>query len=148
MDDLINRQATYDTLTDYYHHTTDIQHKALCDALSRVPSAQPDLSDYSDKLWAAAYERGKAEAVRWILCGEEMPEMNTQVLLTIKGHDCIIPFNGENINNAIVRIGKERWVTLGFLGLDGWYGADGYPLVVQPIAWMQLLEPYKGEENK
>ena len=27
-----------------------------------LPSAQPDLSDYSDKLWRAAYERGKKEA--------------------------------------------------------------------------------------
>ena len=27
-----------------------------------TPSAQPDLSSYSDKLWRAAYERGKAEA--------------------------------------------------------------------------------------
>lgn len=40
MADLIDRQATYDTLTDYYHHTTDIQHKALRDALSKVPTAQ------------------------------------------------------------------------------------------------------------
>lgn len=27
-----------------------------------APTAQPDLSSYSDKLWRAAYERGKAEA--------------------------------------------------------------------------------------
>jgi len=27
-----------------------------------LPTAQPDLSSYSDKLWRAAYERGKAEA--------------------------------------------------------------------------------------
>ena len=27
-----------------------------------LPSAQPDLSSYSDKLWRNAYERGKAEA--------------------------------------------------------------------------------------
>lgn len=36
-----------------------------------TPSAQPDLSSYSDKLWRAAYERGKAEAQRmrgrWML---------------------------------------------------------------------------------
>ena len=27
-----------------------------------LPSVQPDLSGYSDRLWKAAYERGKAEA--------------------------------------------------------------------------------------
>lgn len=41
MDDLISRQSAYDTLTEYYHHTTPTQHDALRDALSRVPSAQP-----------------------------------------------------------------------------------------------------------
>lgn len=30
--------------------------------IQRHPSAQPDLSEYSDKLWKAAYERGKADA--------------------------------------------------------------------------------------
>ena len=29
-----------------------------------LPSAQPDLSGYSSRLWKAAYERGKAEAQR------------------------------------------------------------------------------------
>lgn len=35
--DTISRQAAYDTLTEYYHHKTDMQHKALAEALSRVP---------------------------------------------------------------------------------------------------------------
>ena len=32
------------------------------DQIKALPSAQPDLSEYSDKLWRNAYERGKAEA--------------------------------------------------------------------------------------
>ena len=40
-DDLINRKIAYAILSEYYHHKTDEQHKALWDALSRVPSAQP-----------------------------------------------------------------------------------------------------------
>lgn len=44
----------------------------------QLPSAQTDLSSYSDKLWRAAYERGKAEAQpqrmrgyeRVVYCGE------------------------------------------------------------------------------
>lgn len=35
--DTVSRQAVYDTLTEYYHHKTDMQHKALAEALSRVP---------------------------------------------------------------------------------------------------------------
>ena len=46
MSDLISRQATYDTLTEYYHHRTDVQHEALRDALNRVPSAQPEWNNH------------------------------------------------------------------------------------------------------
>ena len=42
MGSLIYRHAAYETLTAYYHHTTDMQHAALYDALNRVPSAQPE----------------------------------------------------------------------------------------------------------
>lgn len=40
MSDLVDKQSVYDTLTDYYHHTTQTQHDALRDALCRVPSVQ------------------------------------------------------------------------------------------------------------
>lgn len=40
MDDQISRQAAYEVLTAYYHHATDVQHAALHDALSKVPSAE------------------------------------------------------------------------------------------------------------
>ena len=67
MNDLISRQAAYDTLTEYYHHKTETQHKSLKEALNRVPTITPeqaaDLSGYSDRLWKIAYERGKREAV-------------------------------------------------------------------------------------
>ena len=35
---LIDTDAAYDVLTDYYHHTTDTQHQALREALGRVES--------------------------------------------------------------------------------------------------------------
>lgn len=35
---LIDTDAAYAVLTDYYHHTTDTQRQALMDALSRVPT--------------------------------------------------------------------------------------------------------------
>ena len=44
---------------------------AAIDIIIAVPSAQPDLSGYSSRLWKAAYERGKAEAQPEIIhCGE------------------------------------------------------------------------------
>ena len=42
MSDLISRKKAYEVLTEYYHHCTDVQHKALWDALGRVPDAQPE----------------------------------------------------------------------------------------------------------
>ena len=79
MDDLISREVAIDGLDAHY-----VEHRNLNDwqegwnaaldwvkytYLDDLPSAQPDLSSYSDKLWRAAYERGKAEARmrgRWI----------------------------------------------------------------------------------
>jgi len=72
MDDLISREVAIDGLDAHY-----VEHRNLNDwqegwnaaldwvkytYLDDLPSAQPDLSSYSDKLWRAAYERGKAEA--------------------------------------------------------------------------------------
>lgn len=35
---MINTDAAYAVLTDYYHHSTDTQHQALKEALGRVES--------------------------------------------------------------------------------------------------------------
>ena len=58
---LIDRQAAYEALTDYYHHRTEAQHKALRDALSRVPDAEPEQ--------------------QWIPCSEKLPEDDTLMLV-------------------------------------------------------------------
>lgn len=83
----------------------------------------------------------------WIPCSKKLPKKSKLVWVTIKGHDCIIPMNGETLEQAQERINKIRWVTQGFLGSDGWYGMDSYPMVVEPIAWMPLEcpDPYEGE---
>ena len=41
MTDLISRREAYETLSEYYHHRTPIQHEALREALSRVPTIDP-----------------------------------------------------------------------------------------------------------
>lgn len=45
----IEREAAYQTLTEYYHHTTEGMHSALREAISRVPAA--------DVVSAGAYEQ-------------------------------------------------------------------------------------------
>lgn len=81
MSDLIDRQKAIDALEeppkvpDTWSDESAIGEREQWEkdvkALNSLPSAQPeyDLSGYSDKLWKAAYERGKAEAQRtgrWI----------------------------------------------------------------------------------
>ena len=78
-DDTISRQAAIDAILavtgnssvrELYEHVqehglSDMWSggvNAAIDIIIAVPSAQPDLSGYSDKLWKKAYERGKAEA--------------------------------------------------------------------------------------
>ena len=39
---LIDANKVYEVLTDYYHHNTDVQHIALADALSKVPSVEAE----------------------------------------------------------------------------------------------------------
>lgn len=75
----------------------------------------------------------------WILCDEQMPEYNTTVLVTVTGTDFIV-FGADNT--------IEPYVTLGtYIENDGWYGADGYPMMVAPTAWMPLPKPY-GKNNQ
>ena len=70
MDNLISRQAAIDALRTCYDTETIsmdngdeyINYGDAVGEIEQLPSAQPDLSEYSDKLWRAAYERGKKEA--------------------------------------------------------------------------------------
>ena len=76
MDDLISRQAAIRWVktecNPYGKPTLDFESgKKVIEHLKQMPSAQPDMSEYSDKLWKKAYERGKAEAQqRWIPCSD------------------------------------------------------------------------------
>lgn len=68
MDDVISKSSVCEILADIY--PTDGEKVVAVkeidkayEAIQQLPPAQPDLSGYSDKLWKAAYERGKAEAL-------------------------------------------------------------------------------------
>lgn len=65
---MISRQAAIDAVRSYYDEC-DERDESIEERIEQLPPADIDLSEFSDKLWAAAYERGKAEAVRhghWI----------------------------------------------------------------------------------
>lgn len=82
----------------------------------------------------------------WIACSERLPEKNERVIVAIYGSDMIIPNDGETLQEAIERGRKEGYATVAFLGSDGWYGADWFPLMIQPTYWMpkpDLPEPPK-----
>ena len=82
---------------------------------------------------------------KWIRTDDHLPEQYETVLLSIWGSDYMKLIDGETFEEAFERYRKTvRYVTIGFLGSDGWYGPDGYPLMVAPIAWMRLPEVYDG----
>lgn len=63
MSDLIDRHILADMV--------DSNGNVHWEDIANMPSTQPDLSEYSDKLWKAAYERGKAEAqLKIIRCSQ------------------------------------------------------------------------------
>ena len=83
---------------------------------------------------------------RWISVEDALPEHGERVIVAIFGSDMIMPNEGETLQDAIERSRKDGYVTVGFLGSDGWYGADWFPLMVAPSYWMpkpDLPEPPK-----
>lgn len=78
----------------------------------------------------------KAESP-WISCEDRLPLLHQEVIVAVYGSDIIIPEEGEDIIDAVNRsMDTHRNVTVGCLGSDGWYGADGFPMVVRPKFWM------------
>lgn len=53
---LIDVEEAYKVLTDYYHHKTEIQHKALKEAIERVPIA--DIDAITESHERIGYDRG------------------------------------------------------------------------------------------
>lgn len=67
MSDLIDRQAAIETTMTMCERCTtgdiiDLR-DMICESLAVLPTADTDLSEYSDRLWKTAYERGKAEGM-------------------------------------------------------------------------------------
>ena len=77
----------------------------------------------------------------WIRVEDRLPEKETEVLVAVFGHDVITQMLGERLNDTAQRIRMTRYTTTGFIGDDGWYTGDGYPMIVLPSYWMPLPEP-------
>jgi hypothetical protein len=148
MSDCISRQAAIDatweepTYTDPLNVLTEVR-----DRIKALPSAKPDLSSYSDKLWRNAYERGRAEAEaeqHWIPCSERLPEM-THFTQDVN------PFS----DDVLVTIRNEygsKCLLIGFFDSQhGWLFSDQQPIdgfTWKPIAWQPLPDPYKKEGDR
>lgn len=113
----------------------------MCEAM------QPEMIDCEKKGCISMQIIDEQPAVnRWIPCSERLPEQGERVIVAIFGSDMIMPNEGETLQNAIERSRKEGYITVGFIGSDGWYGADWFPLMVHPSYWMpkpDLPEPPK-----
>lgn len=81
--------------------------------------------------------------IEWISVDDGLPEKGKFVLVAIYGSDICVLEDGETAFDAIkrqIKIAKGR-VTLGFIGSDGWYECDGFPLIITPSFWSDLPEP-------
>lgn len=87
--------------------------------------------------------------MNWVRVEDGPPALGEMVLVTIHGSDVIQLQPGETLAEAVERTQKEfRRVTIGFLDdEEGWTGADGWPMVVKPVAWAPLPEPWEEAED-
>lgn len=170
--DALERERTYSAVYKYGYSQMDYfkqYNMGLTDgikALNKLPSAQPEqiardiatiIENEQDMRVILQNERTEThscdcehtETHDWIPVEQELPEDGVTVWVTIKGHDVIRCEDGETLEQAVARISKMRRVSEGFWCEDDktWYNAGGYPMMVQPIAWMPIdtPEPWKGK---
>ena len=117
-------------------HCMEIVSLLIKDAPTIDPPTQPDISEYSDKLWRNAYERGKRDAQpeqRWIPVSEMEPRLPC-IASDAHGNPPFIP-------NGILCLTTEKHDEY---YMDAQYLKDGAGLLFENriVAWMPLPEPY------
>lgn len=110
--------------------------KAIRDALYEMIKAQAEIVKGAPTL----------EDYEWVLCEDRLPEKGVLVIVTIHGSDLIVKKHGQTVEEALAENKRTvRRVTAGFVGSDGWYGADYFPMITAPIAWRPMPEPFEYE---
>lgn len=67
---LIDANEVYKVLTDYYHQRTEIQHKALKEAIERVPTVEPKHGH-----WVYVGHGWAGEGIyKCSICGHQTPD--------------------------------------------------------------------------
>ena len=162
--DTISRQAAIDAVEEsrrLNHHQDgkeacahEYEHRHFLKLLRDLPSAQPDLSEYSDKLWKAAYERGKEEAQdepHWIPCSERLPskeERKEWIDKNLGGIGYLYPC----LVTRYSSINPDRTKNNPYVAKHYYDGEDfvnnGEEVCSEYIvAWMPLPEPYREDEG-
>ena len=73
---LIDKEQAYQVLSEYYHHRMPIQHKALREALDRVPVVEAEPVRHGK--WNDIDSQMYTWKVRCNQCGHERSMMSTQ----------------------------------------------------------------------
>lgn len=77
--DYISREAAYKTLTEYYHHSSGVQHTVLREALNRVPTADVVARDCYDRILAENDTMREMLARIGKKCGDSMDDVRPVV---------------------------------------------------------------------
>lgn len=87
MTDLIYRQTAIDTANTMYERcdTGSIEdyHDLMVEALKVLPAADTDFSDFCDRLYKGAYERGKVDAESEIAELQQKVKAQEQAMLRV-----------------------------------------------------------------
>lgn len=142
--DTIDRQAAIDAVSEGCQEWRGIFERCKEKLLS-LPSAQLDydLSGYSDKLWKAAYERGKAEAQpeqRWIPVTKQLPNPNEYDERKVRRYYLIQNEYGDMMVAAYLgNVNGETWWNQMYANK---------PIEDKVVAWMPLPKPWKGDDDE
>ena len=107
---------------------------AALEKLEAIKNNEPPTSDwecYSDRLYDAAYKRGKQEQDGWISAKERLPEKDCRCRVTEGNFKAVIDCNWNNHEKRF-----EVWS----------YYRDDYVPITNVTAWKLIEAPYTEEE--